>query len=106
MQKVAAGLFITMDGVIEKLGNWQETFDEDMGASMQTMLADSTADWPPIPAQVHVYMPHVDATYQRALEAGASPVQEPVKHNGEDDKRGGVRDAGGITWWMATHEQS
>jgi dihydrofolate reductase len=40
MRKVAAGLFITVDGVTEEPSNWQETFDEDMGATMQTMLAD------------------------------------------------------------------
>jgi len=65
------------------------------------MLADGTADWPPAPAHVHVYVPDVDAAYRRALEAGATPVQEPLK--GEDaDKRGGVLDAGGTTWWVAT----
>ncbi|HET6363357.1 MAG TPA: VOC family protein [Gemmatimonadota bacterium] len=65
------------------------------------MLADSTAEWPPIPANVHVYVPDVDATYRRALAAGAISVQEPVQ-KGDEDKRGGVRDAGGTTWWIAT----
>jgi dihydrofolate reductase len=41
MRKVAAGLFITMDGVTEEPGNWQETFDEDMGAAMGTMIAET-----------------------------------------------------------------
>lgn len=58
-------------------------------------------DWPPQPAHVHVYVPDVDATYRRALAAGATSVQEPVKKE-DDDKRGGVRDAGGTTWWIAT----
>jgi uncharacterized glyoxalase superfamily protein PhnB len=50
---------------------------------------------------VYVYVPDVDATYSRALAAGAVSVQEPVK--GEDeDKRGGVKDAGGTTWWLAS----
>lgn len=65
------------------------------------MLADSTADWPPVPSYVHVYVPDVDATYRRALEAGAVSVQEPVKKD-DEDKRGGVKDAGGTTWWIAT----
>lgn len=65
------------------------------------MLADSTADWPPVPSYVHFYVPDVDATYRRALEAGAVSVQEPVQ-KGDEDKRGGVRDAGGTTWWIAT----
>ena len=65
------------------------------------MLADSTGEWPPVPSYVHVYVPDVDATYRRALDAGAVSVQEPVQ-KGDEDKRGGVRDAGGTTWWIAS----
>jgi uncharacterized glyoxalase superfamily protein PhnB len=65
------------------------------------MLADSAEGWPPIAAHVHLYVPDVDATYRRALEAGAVSVQEPVKKD-DADKRGGIKDAGGTTWWIAT----
>ena len=66
------------------------------------MLADSAPpDWPPIPSYMHIYVPDVDATYRKALEAGAVSVQEPVKKQ-DEDKRGGVKDAGGVTWWIAT----
>jgi uncharacterized glyoxalase superfamily protein PhnB len=65
------------------------------------MLADGAPGWPPVPAHVHVYVPDVDATYRRALAAGAEAVQEPVQ-KGDEDKRGGVKDAGGTTWWIAT----
>jgi PhnB protein len=50
------------------------------------MLADGGGDWPPVPSYVHVYVRDVDATYQRALEAGAVSVQEPVKKKGEDKR--------------------
>lgn len=65
------------------------------------MVADGGEGWPPLPSHVHVYVSDVDATYRRALEAGAAPVQEPVKKD-DADKRGGVKDAGGTTWWIAT----
>jgi PhnB protein len=65
------------------------------------MLADAVEEWPAIPAHVHIYVSDVDTTYQRALAAGATSVQEPVKKE-DDDRRGGVKDAGGITWWIAT----
>jgi uncharacterized glyoxalase superfamily protein PhnB len=65
------------------------------------MLADAVEGWPPVPAHVHVYVPDVDATYRRALEAGAQSVQEPVQKD-DEDKRGGVMDSGGTTWWIAT----
>ena len=65
------------------------------------MIADGGDGWPPVPSHVHVYVTDVDATYKRALEAGATSVQEPVKKE-DEDKRGGVMDAGGTTWWIAT----
>ena len=65
------------------------------------MLADGGAGWPPVPSHVHVYVSDVDATYRRALEAGATSVQEPAKKD-DADRRGGVKDAGGTTWWIAT----
>ncbi len=65
------------------------------------MLADGVEQWPSQPAHVHVYVPDVDAAYQRALAAGATSIQEPVKKD-DQDKRGGVKDSGGTTWWIAT----
>jgi len=66
------------------------------------MLADpAPPDWPPVPSYVHIYVEDVDATYRRALDGGALSVQEPVKKQ-DEDKRGGIRDAGGTTWWIAT----
>ena len=65
------------------------------------MLADQVEGWPSSPAHVHVYVPEVDLSYQRALAAGAAPVQEP-EQKGDEDKRGGVKDSGGTTWWIAT----
>jgi uncharacterized glyoxalase superfamily protein PhnB len=65
------------------------------------MLADGTEDWPPAPAHVHVYVPDVDVTYRRGLDAGATSVQEPVQRE-DEDKRGGIAGPGNITWWIAT----
>ncbi|NJO43698.1 MAG: VOC family protein [Cyanobacteria bacterium CRU_2_1] len=66
------------------------------------MLADpAPPDWSPILSHVHIYVPDVDATYRKAIEAGAISVQEPVKKQ-DEDKRGGVKDRGGTTWWIAT----
>ena len=65
------------------------------------MIADGGKGWPPIPSHVHIYVSEVDAVYRRALEAGATSVQEPVKKD-DEDKSGGVKDSGGTTWWIAT----
>ena len=55
----------------------------------------------PMPAHVHVYVHDVDATYRRALAAGAASVQEPIQRPNDEDKRGGVKDPFGTTWWIA-----
>lgn len=65
------------------------------------MIADGAEGWPPMPAHVHVYVADVGDTYRRALEAGAESMQEPAQ-KGDEDRRGGIRDAGGTTWWIAT----
>ena len=65
------------------------------------MIADGGDGWPPVPSYVHIDVSNVGATHKRTLEAGATSVQEPVKI-GNEDKRGGVKDAGGTTWWIAT----
>ena len=64
------------------------------------MLADATDNWPAIPTNVHIYVPNVDATYQPPSRPAPS-LQEPVQKD-DPDKRGGVKDAGGTTWWIAT----
>ena len=66
------------------------------------MLADAHGDWPSFPSWIHVYVPDVDATYQRALAAGGTSVQAPQQRQGDPDRRGGVADSNGNQWWIST----
>jgi uncharacterized glyoxalase superfamily protein PhnB len=66
------------------------------------MIADGGGPYPPFPVWLHVYVPDVDATYRRALEAGGISVEEPKQKPSDPDRRGGVKDHGGNTWWIAT----
>jgi uncharacterized glyoxalase superfamily protein PhnB len=52
------------------------------------------------PAHLHVYLEDPDAAFARALDAGASQV-EPIALKEEGERRGGIRDANGTTWWLA-----
>ncbi|PZQ49050.1 MAG: hypothetical protein DI556_12970 [Rhodovulum sulfidophilum] len=52
------------------------------------------------PAHVHVYLANPDAAYARALATGAREVQ-PMKDQPDGDRRGGVTDANGTTWWLS-----
>lgn len=66
------------------------------------MLGEAGSDWPPVPMFLHVYVPDVDETYRLALDSGAEAVQEPMRKGDDPDRRGGFRDPGGNTWWVAT----
>jgi uncharacterized glyoxalase superfamily protein PhnB len=108
---IVQGAARTIDFLVAVFGATElRRFPDDEGRLMHAevriddsvvMLADATADYPPIRANVYVYVPDVDATYRRALNAGATSVQEPIQKE-DDDKRGGVLDPGGTTWWIAT----
>jgi PhnB protein len=54
------------------------------------------------PAMLHLYMEDCDAVYRRAIEAGAKSVREPADQP-YGDRTGGVEDAFGNQWWIATH---
>jgi uncharacterized glyoxalase superfamily protein PhnB len=66
------------------------------------MLADAGGKWPAFPVWLHVYVPDVDGAYRRALEAGGESVQKPERREGDPDRRGGVKDPVGNTWWIST----
>lgn len=44
----------------------------------KVMLAEATGDFPAKPCMVHLYVEDVDATYQRALQAGGTSLREPT----------------------------
>ena len=65
------------------------------------MLGQAVEGWPPVPTHLHVYVPDVDATYAKALANGAESVQAPVQR-ADPDRRSGVKDPVGNTWWIST----
>jgi len=72
-----------------------------IGDSM-VMMGEPMGEFRPMPATIYLYVPDVDATYQRALEAGAAAVMEPADQF-YGDRSGGVKDPTGNIWWIATH---
>jgi PhnB protein len=69
------------------------------------MLGQAGDGWPAVPCHLHVYVPNVDEAHRQALEHGATEVQAPTRREGDSDRRGGVKDPGGNTWWLATQEE-
>lgn len=66
------------------------------------MLGQAGENWPAQRSHVHVYVSDVDAAYERAVEHGGEAIQAPAQREGDPDRRGGVRDPGGNTWWLGT----
>lgn len=55
----------------------------------------------PTVSSLYMYVEDTDATYQRALDAGATSVMAPVdSYHG--DRNAGVEDPFGNQWWIAT----
>ncbi len=66
-------------------------------------IADSIEQYPPRPGILHLYVPDVDATYQRALDAGATSVYGIVDQD-YGDREASLKDPLGNTWYVATHK--
>lgn len=83
----------------------------EIGGS-QVMLVDETPDFPEMqsalsvggsPMHIHMYVEDVDAAIERAVNAGAKLLM-PAKSSEDGERRGGVQDPFGFTWWIATQE--
>ena len=49
-----------------------------------------------------MYVPDVDVVYARALEAGGTSAKPPTLDEDAAERRAGVMDPAGNTWYMAT----
>jgi uncharacterized glyoxalase superfamily protein PhnB len=72
-----------------------------VGDSMVEM-GESHGKYPPMPTMFYLYVPDCDAVYQRALQAGATSIIEPVDQP-YGDRNGAVKDVFGNQWSIATH---
>ena len=66
------------------------------------MLGDSSDKFPPIPLVMHVYVPNVDETFERAIEAGCEIVEKPKEREGDPDRRATFKDFAGNIWSVGT----
>jgi uncharacterized glyoxalase superfamily protein PhnB len=65
------------------------------------MLNEGSETYPTNTSQMHLYVSDADATYEAALQAGATILMEPnVRPHG--DRMAGIKDPCGNVWWIAT----
>jgi uncharacterized glyoxalase superfamily protein PhnB len=64
------------------------------------MLGQAIGPWKPTSASLYLWVANVDATYAKALAAGAlsesAPEDKPYGH-----RNAAVIDPAGVTWWIA-----
>jgi uncharacterized glyoxalase superfamily protein PhnB len=69
------------------------------------MVSDGGDIRPSYPAFLYVYMEDTDATYHRAIEAGAREIEPPTDMP-YGDRRATVQDAWGNIWQIATRRRT
>jgi PhnB protein len=63
------------------------------------MLGQAGGPWKPRTAAMYLWVDDVDATYARALQAGATSESEP-EDKPYGHRNAGVIDGNGVTWWI------
>ena len=63
------------------------------------MLGQAGGPWKALSAALYLWVENVDATYARALHAGATSESEP-EDKPYGHRNAGVVDPNGVTWWI------
>jgi PhnB protein len=65
-------------------------------------LGDANEQYPQRQMTTHLYVPDADATFARALQAGAASLYAPTDDHPSGDRWGAATDPFGNTWYIAT----
>ena len=66
------------------------------------MIADSSPQYPANNFLIHVYVPSVDDTFNKAINIGCESVEAPTQKEGDPDRRGSFKDFAGNIWSIGT----
>ena len=69
------------------------------------MLGQAGGQWKPVTAALYLWVDDVDATYAKALRAGATSESEP-EDKPYGHRNAGVIDGNTITWWIGAPVKS
>ena len=97
----AKALIAFLAHVFEAKGEYREAGPSEIRIGDSIVMISDAGARPPMTAFLYVYVDDTDATYRRALAAGARSLEQPADlHYG--DRRCMVEDKWGNTWQIAT----
>jgi len=65
-------------------------------------VGDGNEEYPTAPGAIHLYVDDADATYDSALQAGATSIYAPTDDHPSGDRWGAAKDQFGNLWYIAT----
>ena len=68
------------------------------------MLGNSSDKYPPVPLVMHVYVPNVDDTFDKAIKAGCEIIEKPKERAEDPDRRATFKDFAGNMWSVDTQK--
>lgn len=66
------------------------------------MIGEAKTPEGAMPSTLYLYVSDADATFARAVAAGATVISQPADQF-YGDRHGGIKDPCGNQWWIATH---
>jgi len=68
------------------------------------MMGDASEQFPANTLLMHVYVPDVEKTFKKAIQAGCESLEEPKLREGDPDCRGTFKDFAGNMWSIGTQQ--
>jgi uncharacterized glyoxalase superfamily protein PhnB len=97
----AAAFVAFLKRVFQATGEFEDAAPSQLRIGDSMLMVSATGAREAFPAFLYVYVEDADATFQRALDAGAVSL-EAVWDTPYGDRRGMVRDPWGNVWQVAT----
>jgi uncharacterized glyoxalase superfamily protein PhnB len=88
--------------VFDATGSFNPERPSELRIGDSMLMISGSGDRNQIPAFLYVYVEDADQTYRRALDDGATSIEDPSDLP-YGDRRAMVRDRWGNTWQIATH---
>jgi len=97
-----AALVAFIQHVFNAVGEFHPDRPSELRIGDSLLMIGSTIERAAMPAFLYVYVEDADATFLRALDRGATSLEEP-RDMAYGDRRAMIRDPWGNIWQIATH---